>query len=228
MDARLLVSSKYMVSESFGLGDVPKEPVVTIASVSLADEEGDKGKERWGLLHFKEPWAKPLKINRTHQRALLLMFNPEGDYDTGRWVGKRIGLRAIWGVYFGKRQTAVRIAGSPDISKPVSFQVKKFGGGKDTYTLVPLGAQLGPGYVRFAKKDGFYGRLIAELTDEQLEQLAKTAEAALADPKSSKEKWFADVGANLKEIRAVLEQRAKARQPAPPAEVPPQEEEAPF
>lgn len=228
MDARLLVSSKYMVSESFGLGDVPKEPTVTIASVSLADEEGDRGKERWGLLHFKEPWAKPLKINRTHQRALLLMFNPEGDYDTGRWVGKRIGLRAVWGVYFGKRQTAVRIAGSPDISKPLSFNVKKFGGGKDTYTLVPLGVQLGPGYVRFGKEKGVYGRLISELADDVLEQLVKSADAQLADPKNSKAKWSTDVAANVKEIRAHLEERAKARQP-PPAEQETQPEEgAPF
>lgn len=139
MDARLLVSSKFMVSESFGLGDIPREPVVTIARVELADEEGDRGKEKWGLLYFAEPWAKPLKINRTHQKALLAMFNPSGDYETDRWLKKRIGLRGVAGVYFGKRQTAVRIWGSPDIASEVSFSVKKFGGGSDVYDLKPIG-----------------------------------------------------------------------------------------
>jgi hypothetical protein len=139
MDARVLVSSKYMVSESFGLGDVPKEPIVTIVKVVLAEEEGDRGKEKWGLLHFAEPWAKPLKINRTHQRALLTMFNPAGDYETDRWLKKRIALRGVAGIYFGKRQTAVRIFGSPDLATPVSFSVKKFGGGSDVYDLKPIG-----------------------------------------------------------------------------------------
>lgn len=137
MDARLLVSSKFMVSETFGLGEVPKEPLVTIADVTLEEQEGDRGRERWGLLYFREPWAKPLKINRTHQRALMLMFGNE----TEGWKGKRIALRAVAGVFFGKRQTAVRIFGSPDIETAVSFQVRKFGGGSDTYDLRPLGQQ---------------------------------------------------------------------------------------
>jgi hypothetical protein len=135
MDARLLVSSKFMVSETFGLGEVPKEPVVTIADVKLEEQEGDKGKESWGLLYFREHWAKPLKVNRTHQRALTLMFG----YETNDWKGKRVGLRAVAGVFFGKRQTAVRIWGSPELAAPTSFQVRKFGGGSDTYDLVPIG-----------------------------------------------------------------------------------------
>jgi hypothetical protein len=140
MDARLLVSSKYMVSESFGLGDVPREPIVTISKVELALEEGDRGKEKCGLLYFAEDWAKPLKINRTHQKALLTMFNPPSDYETDRWLKKRIALRAVAGIYFGKRQTAVRIFGSSDIVSPVSFSVQKFGGGSDVYELKPIGA----------------------------------------------------------------------------------------
>lgn len=136
MDARLLVDSRWMVSEAFGLGEVPREPLVTIAGVSLEVQEGDKGKEKWGVLSFVEPWAKPLKVNRTHQKALILMFGAETD----AWRGKRISLYAMSGVFFGKRSTAVRIKGSPDIKEAKSFQVKKFGGGRDTYSLVPIGA----------------------------------------------------------------------------------------
>lgn len=134
MDARLLVQSKWMVSESFGVGPVPKEPLVTIVTVKIEEQEGDKGKENWGVLFFAEPWAKPLKVNRTHQRALILMFGNETD----AWSGKQISLYAMVGTFFGKRQTAVRIKGSPSLKTAVSFQVKKFGGGKDTYDLVPI------------------------------------------------------------------------------------------
>jgi hypothetical protein len=136
MDARMLVQSKFLVSESFGIGDVPREPLVTIESAKLEmqEEEGGK-KERWGLLYFKEPWARPLKINRTHQRALILMFGQE----TNDWAGKQILLYAMAGTFFGKRQTAVRIRGSPQLKAPCSFTVKKFGGGSDSYKLEPIG-----------------------------------------------------------------------------------------
>lgn len=140
MDARLLVTGKFMVSESFGLGEIPKEPLVTIVKVTREEQEGDKGKEKWGILFFAEPWALPLKINRTHQRALLTMFNGSNDFETDRWLGKQIQLYAMVGTFFGKRQTAVRIKGSPSLKTAVSFQVKKFGGGKDTYDLVPIKA----------------------------------------------------------------------------------------
>lgn len=181
MDARLLVSSKFMVSETFGLGDVPKEPLVTIAKVALEEQEGDKGKERWGLLYFKEPWARPLKVNRTHQRALIEMFGPETD----QWLGKRIGLYAMAGTFFGKRQTAVRIRGSPDLKAPVSFQVKKFGGGKDTYDLVPMGVGKpakepppDPSVQVIYSKHPLYRRVLTELTVDELNSvLAANAEA---------------------------------------------------
>lgn len=140
MDARLLVEPKFMKSERFGLGDVPKEPLVTIAKVKTLPQKGDRGEdETWGLLYFKEPWARPLKVIPTTLRCLLAMFNPEGDYESDRWIGKRLLLYAMPGVFFGKRGTAVRIKGSPDIRQTISVSVKKFGGGSDVYNLQPIG-----------------------------------------------------------------------------------------
>ncbi len=130
MDARLLVRSKFMVSHEFGSGDIPKEPLVTIADVIKPSEQDETTKD-WWLITFREPWAKPLKVNRTHQQALILMFGGT----TEGWRDKRIGLYPLAGTFFGRRQTAVRIKGSPDIKAPASFQVRKFGGGKDTYNL---------------------------------------------------------------------------------------------
>ncbi len=141
MDARLLVETKMMKAEQFGLKDVPKEPLVTIAKVTIEPQKGSK--ETWGILYFKESWAKPLKINRTHQKALMAMFG----FETDAWCGKRIGLFAKPGIYFNERGVAVRIKGSPDIKQACSFSVKRFGGGDDTYDLVPMpGASNGTPY----------------------------------------------------------------------------------
>jgi hypothetical protein len=223
MDARMLVSSKYMVSESFGLGDVPKEPIVTIVKVVLADEEGDRGKEKWGLLYFAEPWAKPLKINRTHQRALLTMFNPPNDYETDRWLKKRIGLRGVAGIYFGKRQTAVRIWGSPDITTPVSFSVKKFGGGSDIYDLKPIGAAkpatpyermwklwLGAGL----KDEGPFKELIKACTGKNLPKAMTDADVATFET-ALKEKLSAPSPPMTEEEIAAIEAKERGLEPEP-------------
>ncbi len=106
-----------------------------IADVTKPSEDDETTRD-WWLVSFAEPWAKPLKVNTTHQQALILMFGSE----TNAWKGKRIGLFAMVGTFFKKRQTAVRIKGSPDITEAKSFSVRKWGGGKDTYNLVPMAA----------------------------------------------------------------------------------------
>ncbi len=209
MNALLLVDSKFMVSERFGVGDVPKEPVVTIVDTKLEVQEGDKGKEKWGILYFAEPWAKPLKVNRTHQKALILMFGEE----TQAWNGKRIGLYAMRGTFFGKQSTAVRIKGSPDIKAPLSFTVKKFGGGKDTYDLKPMGAtakESGPILtVNFGKAQGWKDKPIADFDSATLDQILKEGTAMCEATPG--EKWVAGVQACLVAVRAALE--AKVGEP---------------
>lgn len=140
LDARLLVEPRFMKSERFGLGPIPKEPIVTIAKVKQQKEQGSGGEdETWGMLYFKESWARPLKIITTHMRCLLAMFNPEGNYDSDLWLNKRVQLYAMPGTFFGKRGTAVRFRGSPDLKEPISVSIKKFGGGSDVYDLKPTG-----------------------------------------------------------------------------------------
>lgn len=211
MNALLLVRSKFMVSHEFGSGDIPREPLVTIAAVTTPAERDETTKD-WWLITFAEPWAKPLKVNRTHQQALILMFGTETD----GWRGKRIGLRAVAGTFFGRRQTAVRIKGSPDIAAPCSFSVRKFGGGTDTYDLVPMAAPgaksaatpppfVPDGTVRIGQKKGTQ---IAQLTHEELaaaislgrEQLAK-APATLV--------WVPNAKAHLAELEADQQRRGK-------------------
>jgi hypothetical protein len=132
VNAHELVESKWLVAEEFGLNGIPREPRVTIKDV----RKQKVGKENWGVLHFAEEWAKPLKINTTSKRALILMFGEE----TTAWHGKRLDLFAKPGNYPKGKKVAVRIKGSPDIAHALSFSVQAFGGGEDVYDLMPSGA----------------------------------------------------------------------------------------
>ena len=132
MNAAELIPSKWMVAAEFGLKNIPREPLVTIASVQI--EEAD-GSEQWPIIRWREPWAKPYKVNATARKALVAMFGTETDH----WVGKRLVLFGLPGVYFGEHGVAVRIKGSPDLREEKTITVKKFGGKKkDTYKLVPI------------------------------------------------------------------------------------------
>lgn len=226
MDARLLVRSKFMVSHEFGTGDIPKEPLVTIAAVTRPSEVEEMTKD-WWLVSFVESWAKPLKVNRTHQQALILMFGA----DTDAWVGKRIGLFALAGTFFGKRQTAVRIKGSPDLKAPQSFTVRKFGGGKDTYNLeVMAGAKpstngktnghaptpfVPDGTVRIGDKKGTQ---IAQLTHEELAAAISLGRDQLTKAKPGAS-WIPNALAHVDELVAdqVRRQKLEDSMPSPAA-----------
>lgn len=215
-----LVRSKWMTAEDFGRDNVPKEPTVTIDKVS--HQKMGKG-DVWGVIHFKEEWAKPLKANTTFRNACERMF---GDRDTDDWLNHRITLYAKPGIYPNGKKFAVRIKGSPDIKATVSFRMRGFGG-EETYNLVPTGGQvkLGPGVVRFGRNSGAWGKPFSDFDDEQLQQLMLDAEAFLRDPKNANGgKGWPDVEANVKEIFDHLKERIESRVPPPDPEVPPAEE----
>lgn len=203
-----LVESTHMTAEDFGHDGVPLEPRVTIKSVSK-QRDGLK----WGLLHFEEKWTKPLKLNATSKKALKLMFSAT---DYRQWLGKRIDLYIMRGD-FKEKKTAVRIKGSPDISRAFSYKVKSFGGGYDTYNLQPTGANvvLGPGFIRFGRQAGHWGKPIAEQETPLLAELVAMAEEYLkANESKLKPKAKEDLVVNLKEIRDELEQRSKPTETA--------------
>lgn len=205
-----LIESVHMTAEDFGHDGVALEPRVTIKSV-----EKQRTGLKWGLLHFKEKWAKPLKLNATSKKALKLMFS-ETDYR--QWHDKRIDLYVMRGD-FKEKKTAVRIKGSPDITRPFTFRMRSFGGGYDTYTLLPTGDNvvLGPGFVRFGRQAGHYGKPFEEFDTEKLGELVKMAEEYLAaNAEKMKPRAKEDLVANLKEIREAIVERTK-----PPTEEPP-------
>lgn len=62
------------------------------------------------LVYFEET-PKPLKLNATNVKALILRF---GSVNVEDWAGGRIPLHAEEGVYFGQAGYAVRI---PDVDR---------------------------------------------------------------------------------------------------------------
>lgn len=220
MDARLLVEAPFMRSETFGL-DLPKEPLVTIARVELAEGQGDKENERWGLLYFKEPNAKPLKVNRTHQKCLIAMFGQE----TNDWVGKRIQLYAMRGRWFGQDRTAVRIKGSPDLKQAVSVSVKEGRGKSATakvYDLQPIGAkeakpstpQVDAKLHVIFKKSPMYGRALVDLGIESLQGLLALGTEAMNSGQLSTDQ-LAKLETQAAAVKALLETKQAAQQREP-------------
>lgn len=204
-----------MVSHEFGSGDLPKEPLVTIAAVKKPDEQDETTKD-WWLITFAEPWAKPLKVNRTHQSALILMFGAE----TEGWKGKRIGLRAMAGTFFGRRQTAVRIKGSPDLSAPASFTVRKFGGGTDTYNLevMPDGKKAADGreWLTFGVGSKKAVRIV-DLSDSDLAASIALGDKNVSDvPAGANPPWLAKSKPQIDAMRAELAMREGATRTSPP------------
>lgn len=123
MEAALLIPSRFIKGETFG----EREITLTIADVSLEELEKDDGsKELKGVVYFaeksKRPPHQPLQwlLNVTTAKSLIAMFGNETD----AWKGKRVTLYAPMVKAFGKTAPAIRVLGSPDISRDVRFTMK--------------------------------------------------------------------------------------------------------
>lgn len=92
-----------------------KEVTLTISAVVVDELVGDKGSEMKGLLSFKGK-KKQLVLNKTNGLCIKQMFGRETD----AWVGKRI---TIFPSTFND-DPCIRVKGSPDIEKDISFDLK--------------------------------------------------------------------------------------------------------
>lgn len=115
MDAALLTPSKYIKAVGFKGRDV----TVTITGVKIEElEKEDKTKEQKGLISLAET-AKKWVLNVTNVKCLIQLFGRETDH----WIGKRVTL------YPEKNEMsdsgfAIRVRGSPDIAKDITFTLK--------------------------------------------------------------------------------------------------------
>jgi len=70
----------------------------------LKYKNGQK-KENAILCHFKE-MDRPLELNATNIKSIITVT---GTNKVSEWVGVKLGLMAVEGVYFGKKGLAVRV-----------------------------------------------------------------------------------------------------------------------
>lgn len=119
--------------------DIPegREITIKILSVGSTELDGDKGKERKGLIRFEpSPAFGKLCSKRTWVPAktcgycMAAMF---GDLDEN-WIGKRVTLHAE---RIETGDEAIRVVGSPDITREIKLRVRVFGAGKKTLTMKP-------------------------------------------------------------------------------------------
>lgn len=93
-----------------------REVTVTVSDVDLEDLPQEKGGDKAkGIVSFSDA-KKKLVLNRTNGECIKAMFGRKCD----DWTGKRITLYPTeW-----NGEPCVRIKGSPDIAKPITFELK--------------------------------------------------------------------------------------------------------
>lgn len=129
-------------SEHLEHADIPAGGTMTlrIERVDLTTVEGERGQhQNKALITFTalDPWARDFPKRtwiapKTVCACLGAMF---GDHTDG-WVGKRVAVCVERVDAFGEQVDAVRVAGSPDITKRIVGKVRK-GRTKATVTLMP-------------------------------------------------------------------------------------------
>jgi hypothetical protein len=99
-----------------------KRPTMTILKVAICktDDEKKKREVEKPVIFFKEV-DRGWMYSKTAGHCLAAMFGGDDD----NWVGKRVTLYADEDVYFGSEQVGgIRVAGSPDIQKPMTIRIK--------------------------------------------------------------------------------------------------------
>lgn len=115
MDAGLLTPSKYIKAISFQ----GRDRTVTITGVKIEELEREDGtKEARGLISIAET-SKRWVLNVTNVKCLIALFGRETD----RWLGKKVTLFPQPND-MSESGFAIRVRGSPDIDKDVTFTLK--------------------------------------------------------------------------------------------------------
>lgn len=97
-----------------------KTPTLTIDHVQVVDMEDDKGAVK----------SKPVVFFREVKRGWVLckttalMVSAMWGTETDKWTGKRVTLHAVEVQVGRERKPGIRVVGSPDLEKPVTFELK--------------------------------------------------------------------------------------------------------
>jgi hypothetical protein len=109
--------SRFMKGASFK----GKKLLFTIKAIfgeDLLSSEEEDTKQEWitQLEETRFDWV----MNKTNAYCLYRMFGG----DPHSWVGKRIVLYAVPGVWFGEKSEAIRVYGSPDIAEDLPITLR--------------------------------------------------------------------------------------------------------
>ncbi len=114
MDYEKMFPGRFLKAALFDGRDV----LLTVSRVRLEDLPEDRGSRVRGILGFKETKLE-LVLNRTNAESLKALFGRETD----DWLGKRV-------TFYPARidseiaEIAIRVRGSPDIAKSITFDLK--------------------------------------------------------------------------------------------------------
>lgn len=97
-----------------------KTPTVTIRDVKMVELEDEKGKVRGRPVVYFAETKRGWVLNRTNAQALAAMFGVE----TSEWKNRQVTIYAAQ-VQLGREKTlGVRVAGSPELTKALTFDLK--------------------------------------------------------------------------------------------------------
>jgi hypothetical protein len=120
-----------------------KKQTITIADVDMEDLPGPKGDVRKGIIKIKGTSTEWV-LNRTNAECLRAMFGRSPKTD---WVGKRVTIHGEMVTDpddRSKKVLAIRVYGSPDIERDMTFRLKLPNKSPQPYTLRATGANAPP------------------------------------------------------------------------------------
>jgi hypothetical protein len=137
LDYDELFPGRFLKSGEFQGKDVTLK-IASIQIEELSDEKGTPNKEgvrvrTRGIISF-ERTKKQLCLNRTNGECLKALWGRKTD----DWIGHRVTFFPAVVDAFGEETTAIRVRGSPDIDKPITFQAR-IGRKQVTARLLPTG-----------------------------------------------------------------------------------------
>jgi hypothetical protein len=119
MDYRLGLEGEYISASEIG----SKEPVVTVRDVTLAKlapYEGGAGRDKNRLIIWIVGKDRGWVMGTTNAECMAAMFGE----DTDGWIGKRLMIYTTMVQTRNGKELGIRIKGSPDLEKPITFELR--------------------------------------------------------------------------------------------------------
>lgn len=123
---------------------IGKSPTLTIGrvvlekveSLNVSDDQGaGKTKDRWVIYFVESKSERGWLLNRTNAECIKEMWGREVE----AWIGHKITLHTTSVRLKGKVEPGIRVKGSPELTEPLTFDLKLPRKKAMPYTLLPTG-----------------------------------------------------------------------------------------